>query len=395
MSLRVQARRASEVDPEELVYIGEMFYDDVNKRFGVFTNEDATTIRWLPRWVDDLLVLNADQMLTGLTQEGDKNNVVLDFTSPDSVKFKNYETNEIYMELTPNGAVFLTANDAIASVAGTSNLAVNGNLSITRSVGGQNSYTTGIDGNRFMFAPNWYLYAYPSSSGTLTTTFETTDTITRDVTFERVLKVTASGNNSECGVRSFFFDYKFVQDRFVTVTLRIKGPIGAKTRSRVVSEASSNLASKEIEGNGEWQTISYSCYIPPSSSTWWAVDSLYEPGKESSFLTEWLVGGLQVNLGTTRGVLERRAKNVEQALVDTLYSEGRLKIYNSDEVYPVTTHTILEAPSRISVFGHTDGTVDVTDVGRSGFNIAINNTASTNFIIKYAAFLAPFPAPDA
>lgn len=394
MTLRIQARRASAVSENELVYIGEMFYDDVNRRFGVFTNEDATTIRWLPRWVDDNLILNQYQKLTGMVSETEINNIVLDFTNQDSIKFQNEKTNEIYMELTPNGAVFLRANGEITEIAGSSNLAINGNLTITRNIGAEVSFTTGIDGNTCMFAPNWYVYSYPSSAGYLTASFETEDTEADDVAFERVLRISSSGNVTNCGVRSFFFDYKFVQNRFVTVTLRIKGQPGVTTTIKALSELDAHLASMEVTGTGEWELVSFPCYMPPSSSKWWAVDTLFEPGKNTSFINDWLVGGLQVNIGTTPGILERRAKNVEQSLVDTIYAEGRLLIGEDAVDYPVTLDSFVVTPNKVEILNPSDGNAVSSDMDTTGFNISVHDTSATNFIVKYAAYSAPSPTPD-
>lgn len=394
MTLRIQARRAGAVSENELVYIGELFYDDVKKRFGVFTNEDATTIRWLPRWVGNDIVLDSLQKLTGMVSDTEVNNIVLDFSNQDSVKFKNSATQEIYMELTPNGAIFLRANDEITELAGTSNLAINGNLTIKRTVGAENSFSTSIDGNTFMFAPNWYVYSYQSSSGILAVSYETEDLQAEDTILEKALRVSSSGNVSNCGIRSFFFDYSFVQGRFVTITLRIKGPVGFTATARVISENDANLASKTIIGTGEYNTISFPCYIPPSTSTWWAVDSLFEPGKDSSFASDWLVGGLQVNIGTTAGILERRSKVVEKALVSTLYKEGRVFIGEDATSYPVTLEYFVAPPNKVEVINPHDGTPVVSNMDDTGFDVYINGTSASNFIIKYAAYSAPSPTPD-
>lgn len=393
MTLRIQARRAGAVSENELVYIGELFYDDVKRRFGVFTNEDATTIRWLPRWLDNNLVLNEYQKLTGMVDEDEVNNIVVDFTGQDSVKFVNNKTNEVYMELSPNGAVFLRANGEIAEIASSSNLAINGNLTITRNIGAESQFTTGIDGNTFMFAPNWYVFSYSFSSGTLTVTYETDDTDTADMTFERVLRVASSGNSTNCGVRCFFFDYAFVEDRFITVTARIKGPPNVYSTMQVLSESNTQLASFEVMGTGDWETVSFPCYMPPSNATWWAVDPIYEPGKDHSFANQWLIGGLQVNIGTTAAVLERRSKNIEKNLVNTIYAEGRVFIGADSVEYPVTTEFVV-APNKVELINTEDGNAVASDMNSNGFNVSVQGTSASDFIVKYVAYNAPSPTPD-
>lgn len=394
---RIQLRRSPQgvaVDESdnavELWYIGELCYDDQKIRIGVFSNEDAKTIRWLQGFSTNQMFFDQGLQITGLDTLGNVNDIVLDWDTPGVLQIRAKQSGQVIVSISTNGVSFTQHNMNVATLSSGANRMINGDISILRKVGHEDTFST-MDAQYHWMAPNWLVWRDSGSSSIIQATFDTSDVLTSDVRLPRIITVHGSNNPENCGLRSFIYDYPEFAGSTIHVAIRIKGQESSTNKIRILSENSgSPLITSNITGTGEWETHVIPVYLPADGSSWLAIDSLYEPGFESTGVTVWKVGGLQFGSGPQPGVFERRSLAVETQLVETIYQEGRVFIPDDTTIKSVSLRPMQAAPNQVFLVNPQDGTEAYTNLDATGFEVSVPSlTAVNGTVIKYAATILP------
>lgn len=382
----MQARRASSVADGELVYIGELFYDDVNERIGVFPNKDATTISWYPSFKDNGFFLDHNLVLGSLKSDLSKHSLVLEWLDG-FLRIRNIETNTVIVQFSEQGMATKVAPTHITSLSNSANLMINGDLSVRRTVGFEPSFST-ITAEDQLIAPNWVLHIDDdSASGSLTTSFDNTDVLLPNGIVNQVLSVNSFANPNKCGVRSFIYDVSFIAGRSVTFAINVKGTAGELAKVRILRKSSgaiSVLTETNVVGTGNFEEIILTALCMPSE---WIAIEFYEPGYSSPDPTFWKIGGLRANIGDSIGMYERRIFSVEKALVDDIYQEGRVFIADDNVVAEIPSR-LGYTPNQIDFVNPTDGEPEASNIDNLGFSVSIPDLTDVDgSMLKYAAYV--------
>lgn len=392
----LQIRRGQNFDDIDVPLEGMILWDDLLARLGLYWGSEGGKITWTPSNIDSKFTIDKNGILTGFIDgEGQiRNRIALDFSTPDTIRFIDHVTNQEIASIGHNGLIASFVNVDASNIAQTKNLAINGDLAVRRNIGAVSSFTTAPatpSQREFMFAPNWHVWCKNDSVGTLTATFEDTDRRTKTDLMPRVLKITATGNPTKSGIRLYFPDYYAVAGRTCNLSFDVKAPADAKSQIRFVSSASASLDIQDIpEGTGQWERVNFPIFFPATGATWWAVDLLYEPSRESGASEVWLIGGVQFTTGAQMALYEPRHPNLQCQYVSTLYQEGRVHLVNASETKSVSLNGFAAPPTTIRFINPADGTPAYTDLDITGFDVNIPGlTNPSGSTLKFATFFAP------
>lgn len=309
--LHIQFRLAGEYNSQEPPVIGEPRWDSAKSRLGVFNS--GTAIGWYPQidTIDNTLFLNPSQKLSGKTILDQPNNVVLDFSTPNEIKFINTVSGATIARFTSSGAYLNSSIISGTALLKFENLLANSSLQNKVAIATNKSTE---NNGTFVVAPNWLVWknSQPSSLGDITV--EWTASIVAGASY--ALKATAENSPNAAGIRHFI-PVKNLNGMSMTVSCYYQANAGQKAIVRVTSPAGS-VASKVITATGSVQREELTFTVPSGQDILY-FDSLYTPSFEDITLQDWIVCAPMVNLGANAFPFERKNQQLENVLISDFY----------------------------------------------------------------------------
>lgn len=393
--MRFQIRRGNQFDVDEIPFEGEMLWDDTTGRLGIYWGGEGGKLIWSLSSKDGKVFIPKNGFLSGMTNEDGfhGNRLAFDFSVPDSIRIIDRVNGQVIADFSYSGFSGYINQDA-SLVQTTKNLAINGDLSITRSIGASANFTTNpLDANQreFLIAPNWHIWSKSDSLGSLSVEFESVDRVTPVGLLPRVLKVRAQGNPTNTGIRMYFSDYDSVAGKTCNLSLLVKAPIDAKAKLKISSSVNPSLDIQDYpDMDGTWKRVDFPIYFPAVSAAYWAADLLFEPSRLSAIDETWLIGGVQFSTQPSPVVFEARHPNLQRQYVSTVYKEGRIFLPEDDDTRSVPFDGFALTPSKVDIHNPTDGDVTVSDLDKTGFNVKVTGMTNPNgTTLKYASYFFP------
>lgn len=385
--MHIQLRRGTQLISGEIPEVGEPFWDDINRRLGLYNSTAPLQIEWYPCIQDDALVLNENQLLGGKLPNGQRNNVVIDYSTQNELIIKNKDSNDIYARFTSTAALLNAASIGTNAQTGINNLIVNGNFSIKRVKEPIYPITTYNETYRsYLVAPNWHLWRGAASNGNLQFQWETSDL---PAGFKRAAKIEAINAPNGAGFRSFIYDSEgnILRGKTITASIYIKGEAGEQFGMRCVS-SNGAIGANTFTASGDWERVSLTILIPDVASDFYAIDFLYCPSNNNPNTTVWRLTGAMVNFGANTLSYEFRPSSLEQALLKPFMNETLIYVTASGNfAFPFnlvngsTSDIDYILPSGITIASF--GVVNSTNNGAI-LNVQTPSAASHIFVNAYA-----------
>lgn len=303
--MRILPRRwQGSIPNTESAKLGELFFDPLKRRFGLFPNVDATTIDWLFSFFDSKMALPEGKVLTGRTAIDTENGIVLDWSNPGILEIRNTITNTVIATFQNSGVGMLSPSASADVTEGLSNYAINGNLGLIDALS-PTTMSTEIGAQRsYAFQPNWHVWRSINTSGELSVTTirpgEDVVPVPPNPNVQRYFVITTSEAPASAGL-TMRFEYRMFVDRYITYGADYWAPAGEIGYIRL-RNSSGTIATTQVVGTGSWVTKVITQLIPEYGLSVGDlyVDYLYAPSGTVVAPKVWRLSGAFFNIGRSR-----------------------------------------------------------------------------------------------
>lgn len=323
MSFHIQLRSWNSNIVNDEPVEGEPFWDPIAKRFGVWTNSDGGTMRWLPAMELASYVFQQGMTVSGVDSGGDENAIQFDWSTPGELKIiDTANANKVLATFTTANQVFDNASTALdGTPAGFTNRLVNAGLSEERSLLPVASIdTSAVEFSAVdLIAPNWVVWKKAGSGGDAV--FSLSTDVPANIGCNKSLKITATGAPTNLGSRVYAMDYRSFVGKVVTAAVYIKGPNGADAQCRLVSDVGGVVDSLDFTADGTWQRKEVTFTPTDDGSSYIGFDVIRNPSNNTPDSGDWYVAAPMLVEGVTMRPFESRVSPMDRAALCAMYAE--------------------------------------------------------------------------
>lgn len=362
----------------EMPEVGEPFWDPLKAAFGVFNG--GAVIKWFQRVIGDVLALPIGVKAGGVDSTGALNPIRLDFSVANTFRILG-PNDTVIAEFTADASTFNTVASVQTGVPGVVNRLINAGLQCTANIFSPlwpvstAGMVTGAAPK--LVAPNWMLWKTNSAFGDIAATLSS-DVPVADLAYS--MRCRATGAPNSAGVRMFCYGYKQLRGKKISLSQWVKGPVGGKTKVRLITQQGTVLALLDVDGTDAWvRLLEQNIDIVDDGSTWMALDVVYVPGYNAATTQDWFVAGPQINVGTLAAAFENRPPEVEQNFVASIYQEVRRHVSVSQTYLADMNLLSLGIVPRVA------GKVSSTYVG----SVTLNSPAASGVLVEVANNVSP------